>query len=146
MRNFRAEEIVSSNLRNILGALAQGESIEESESLLDVENGLERFLPVILADKYPEWEAESLDGFYFVKASKTDENEVEFFGMCILISDQTWTLIHLRLRIAQSDNEIEWLTCRLGEYTQDGLLKKVPYDSSETHRYLHKMETSLITQ
>lgn len=144
MKNFKAEETVSSNLRTLLGALAQGEKIEESESLQEVLDGLEFVSTAILQDKYHEWKYESLDGFYLVEASKVGDNEAEFFGLCCLISDQTMTPLHLRLRIAESENEIEWLVCRLGQNTQDGVLK-IPYHASKKWTgYMSKLDSTSI--
>lgn len=142
MKNYKAEEIVSSNLHAILRVLTIGESIEESERLQEVLSGLEFILPAIFQDKYKEWKCESLDGIYLAKASKTGENEAEFIGLCILITDQTLTPFHLRLRVVNSQAEIGWLRCRLGENTQQGLLK-IPYNSLSWHKYLHKLEDCL---
>ena len=45
--------------------------------------GLEFFLPAVLREVYPEWEWESLDGFYPLFARKAGEREVELWGFCI---------------------------------------------------------------
>jgi len=139
----RAEQIVSSNLRVILGPLAQGDTINDSENFRIVLSGLEYFIPAVLGDKYHFWKGESLDGFYLTKASKTTENEAELIGMCILISDQTLTPFHIRLRVAAYKDEIEWLNCRLGE-RREGVLLKIPYGSSKWGKYMYNLEVNSI--
>lgn len=139
----KAKEIVTGNLRTILETLAQGESLEESESFRDVLSGLEFFLSDILIGKYPEWKYESLDGFHLAKASKIGVNQAELIGMCILNADQTLTPFHLRLKVAESKKGIEWLHCRLGENTEEGLLR-IPYNSSKWKKYMYRLEASSI--
>lgn len=122
----RAEEFASRSLRTILAGLPTGASIEGSEEFQNALNGLEFFLAAVLREVYPEWEYESLDGFYPLFARKTSEREIELFGFCILISDQTLTPIHLRLRLSQTSDEVSWLELRLGESGPNGMVR-LPY-------------------
>lgn len=125
----KAEEIISSSLRTILADLPIGAPIDDSgEFRKDVLNGLEFFLPVILREIHNEWKYESLDGIYPVVARKTGAGEVDIFGLCILISDQTLTPLHLRFQIASFEDEISWLECNLGEQGEQGMVR-IPYDA-----------------
>ncbi len=111
---LKSEEIICCDLRPILSSLEDGDNIQDSEELNEVLVGLEVFLSIIFQDRYNEWKYEGLDGIYLSKALRTGLNEAELIGICILISDQTLTPIHIRLRLAISSDEIEWLDCKLG--------------------------------
>lgn len=126
----RAEESISRSLRVVLADLPDGAGIGDSEQFQQVLSGLEFFLPhQVLREIYPEWDHESLDGIMPMLARKTGEGEAEIFGVCILISDQTVTPLHVRLQVAASANEVSWLECRLGERGRHGMVR-LPYDSS----------------
>jgi hypothetical protein len=75
-------------------------------------------------------EVRSLDGIYPVLARKTGEGEMELFGQCILISDQTLTPLHLRLQVGPTEDEVSWLECRLGERGERGMVR-TPYESQD---------------
>jgi hypothetical protein len=82
-----------------------------------------------LRKSHPEWENESLDGIYPEVARKTGVDEIEIIGLCIIISDQTLTPVHLRLQLDSIDDAVSWLDCRLGESTAGGMLR-VSYSRS----------------
>ena len=136
----RAEQSVSRSLRAILADLPSGGSFADSEQLQGVLGGLEFFLPEVLREIYPEWDRESLDGFFLQLARKTGEGEAEIFGLCILISDQTLTPIHLNLQVSASGEEISWLECRLGEKGEHGMVRTPWSSSSAASRRLHALE------
>lgn len=75
---------------------------------------LERFIPQLLRQAHPEWEKESIDGFFFSRTRKTDETSAELVGTCILISDQTVTPFTLDLTVAH-DGSLRPVRVRLGE-------------------------------
>jgi hypothetical protein len=100
--------------------------------------GLEFFLPQVLAEIYAEWNHESLDGILPQVARKTGNGEAEIFGLCILISDQTLTPLHVRLQVAASNDEISWLECRLGKHGKNGMVR-TPYSSSAAAKRLHAL-------
>jgi hypothetical protein len=90
--------------------------------------GLEYFLPPLLVDVYPYWKGESLDGFFFSEARKTGPGQAELYGMCILISDQTLTPVHIHTRVATSEEKINWMECRLGKRGEGkGDMERVPW-------------------
>jgi hypothetical protein len=126
MMASRAEQWVSRSLRTVLDGVPNGTSIAGAESLQDVLDGLEFFIPEVLRELYAEWEHESLDGFIPVVALKSGEREAAIFGLCIIISDQTLTPIRLRLQVAASKDEVSWLDCGLGE-RGDGGMVRTPY-------------------
>lgn len=114
---------IALGLRSIVSHLPDGGAIADSPRFREVQGMFEQFIPATLSGVYPEWQQESLDGFYFHLARRTADLEAEFFGPCILISDQTLTPIHLRLQISDRVNEVSWLECRLGEAGPDGMTR-----------------------
>ena len=126
----RAEESISRSLRAILADLPNGACIGDSEQFEEVLSGLEFFLPhQVLSEVYPEWGGESLDGILPLVARKTGDGEAEILGLCILISDQTLTPLHVRLQVAVYTDEVSWLECKLGERGKHGMVR-TPYESS----------------
>lgn len=117
----RAEELLSKRLRPILAQLKDGESIPASDEFQYALEPLEYFIPEVLAELYAEWKRESLDGLYPLVARKVGDGEAEIFGLCILISDQTTTPIHLHLQVSSANEEISWMKCRLGEAGEHGM-------------------------
>ena len=124
-----AEQRISCSLRALLAGLLDGASISASEQFREILSFLNFFLPhQVLSEIYPEWNQESLDGILPILARKTRDGETEILGLCIIISDQTLTPIHVRLQVAASNDEISWLECRLGQRGKDGMVR-TPYDS-----------------
>lgn len=76
-------------------------------------DSLELFIPQVLRREHHEWETESIDGFYFSSAVKTDEEGALLAGTCILINDQTVTPLMLNLSV--SHGSIRSVRIRLGE-------------------------------
>ncbi len=130
----RAELSVSRSLRAVLVDLPNGASISDSEQFREVLCGLEYFLPEVLGEIHPEWHRESLDGIIPLVARKTRAGEAEIFGLCIIISDQTLTPLHVHLQVAASADEISWLECRLGERGEQGMVR-TPYESLSKRLY-----------
>jgi hypothetical protein len=122
---LRYEEYVSEILRTVLTGVPNGGEIEDSEQLRDVLNGFEYFLPEVLREIHPEWN-DGLDGFLLYVARKTGDQEAEFVGHCILITDQTTTPIHIRLQLARDLDEVSWLELKLGEKGETGMVRR-PY-------------------
>jgi hypothetical protein len=99
---------------------------------------LEYFLPEVLGELYKEWQGESLDGFYPRVFRKTGTNEIELFGLCILISDQTLAPIHLSMQLDLHKDEVSWLLLKIGEKltgepgeTGKRGMKRLPYSCLE---------------
>jgi hypothetical protein len=130
----RAELSVSRSLRAVLVDLPNGASIADSEQFREVLCGLEYFLPEVLGEIHPEWHHESLDGIYPLMARKNGQGEAEIFGLCIIISDQTLTPLHLCVQIGPSVDEVTWLECRLGESGEQGMIR-TPYQSLSKRLY-----------
>jgi hypothetical protein len=130
------EAMIAGDFRGLLADRKIGDMLPESNQFRKVLAGFERLVPEFLAEIYPFWRGESLDGIFPSIARKTGEGEIEILGLCIIISDQTLTPIHLRLQIAQSTDEFSWLECKLGERTRQGL-QRMPYASTpiETRAY-----------
>jgi hypothetical protein len=121
------EQHLSRALRIALSNVPIGSDIAEAPSFREISAGLEFFLPSILKEIYPvEWKWESLDGVLPVFARKTGELEVEIFGLCILISDQALTPIHLVVQVSPSEDEVSFLECKLGE-REGNKLRRTPY-------------------
>lgn len=127
----RGEEVASHSLRAILTGLPTGAAIEDSEELQHALTGIYWFLPDVLAEVYAEWRFIGLDGLYPVVAHKTGEREIELFGQCCFVSDQTLTPIHMHLQIAPCVDEISWMELRLGEMGRGGMIR-MPYSTKRT--------------
>ena len=131
----KSEAIVARELRSVLAPLTTGEPIEQSERLVKLECALEYFLPEELG-----WRYESSDAFRFVVARKVAPDEAEFVGLALLISDQTWTPIHLGLRLSADSDRVASLDCRVGEPGDGaGGLVRIPYGSGLADKVLHRL-------
>jgi hypothetical protein len=132
-----SEEQVSRAVRTILASAPQRVNIADSDHLgQSLLPGLEFFIPEVLRELYPEWDQESLDGIIPIVARQSGE-EVELFGLCVIISDQTLTPIHLGLQVSSTSDEVSWLECRLGERGEHGMVRW-PYEAVE--KRLHSLE------
>jgi hypothetical protein len=130
MTTVSREQRVAASLRTLLQGKRIGSDLLHDEQAWDArhdfEASLEFYLPGVLAEIYREWQRESLDGFYFTVGKKKGEFAAEFFGLCIIISDQTLTPIHVCFAIAADRDEVTWLECRLGERDGTGMVR-IPY-------------------
>lgn len=128
----KTEELLSKALRAVLTDLPDGASIGESDGFREFQEALEFFLPAELG-----WDDESFDAFRFILARKVALDEAEFLGLGLLISDQCWTPIRLRLRLSSSSDQVATLDCRVGE-PGDGTagLVRIPYGSSAAEKCL----------
>jgi len=134
----KPEEVAGRCLRNVTASLVESEQIEQSEELFELQSALERFLSSLLREDYPaQWGHEALDGFRFAVARRTGPAEAEFLGLCLLISDQTWTPVHVRLRAATETDAISWVSCKLGDGGAAGArMTRLPYESSKVSKLL----------
>ena len=140
----RAERIACQSLRAALAPLAAGSFIEPSENRRSFESAMEYVIPARLKHEYSWWRYESFDGFLFTVARKVGPQEAEFVGLCLLISDQSWTPLHLRLRVSPGDDAIEWLECKVGEVGEgNGGMVRTPYDSTRESKVLHSVAQRL---
>ena len=140
----KAEKIASGCLRDVLAPMTIGAAIKDSDDFSMFQGALEFLIPRMLRKKYDWWEKESLDGFRFVVARKTSPEEAEFIGIGLLITDQAWTPLHLRLRLSKQSDRFEWIECKLGELENgNSKMKRIPYESSEVTKILHSMESRL---
>jgi hypothetical protein len=122
------EQRISRALRSALEHMVDGAEFLGTRELRRACDALEYFLPSVLAEVYPYWKKESLDGFYFSEARKLGPQQAELFGMCILISDQTLTPIHLQLKVAPAEEKIDGMECKLGKRgTGEGEMERVPW-------------------
>jgi hypothetical protein len=129
------ERRISRALRSSLNRTVEGAEFMEAPEFRGIGIGLENFLSSRLAEAYPYWEHESLDGFSFCEAQKTGPYQAELFGVCILISDQTVTPIHVRLKVSPSEDKIDWMECNLGKRgTGEGGMERVPWPRWRNNR------------
>jgi hypothetical protein len=127
-----AETIVSRSLRIVLAGMSPGSAIDESEPFRELQSALERFIPSVLGLRY-----EGLDAFRFAVARKVGPEEAEFIGLCLLITDQTWTPFHIRLRVSSTVDKVAALDCKLGEVGEGaGGIVRTPYDSNRVAKLL----------
>lgn len=140
----RAEEMASRCLRAILAPLPYGAVIHDSDDFSLFQRALEYVLPSALREVYPWWQHESLDAFRFAVARKIGIEEAEFIGLCLLISDQTWTPIYLRMSIARESDSFDWLECRVGELGDDaGGMLRIPHKSARINELPGSVEQRL---
>jgi hypothetical protein len=105
-----------------------GTDVIDSPELDEVLGDLECFLPSILAEVYSYWKNESLDGIFLSEARKIDSCKAELAGACILMSDQSVTLLNIRLKVSACEEKIEWMECRLGKRGEEtGEMECIPY-------------------
>ena len=105
--------LAADRLGDLLANVPVGQTvlIDATSDLRDI---LERLIPQILRGEHPEWERESIDGFFFSDATKRTTASIVLAGMCILISDQTATPFLAELNLA-ADGGLRPLRIRLGE-------------------------------
>jgi hypothetical protein len=137
----RPEEVANRCLLAVLTNLRVGDNIEDSEDFRSFQSALERFLPECLAEKYPSpWSYESLDAFRFALARKIGADEAEFLGICLFISDQTWTPFRALLKASSTDGELEKVDFALGEADEFGRgIVRMPYASSRLTELLFRL-------
>ena len=133
----KLEQALSSSLRAVLNPLLVGAILTESKELGRVLAALEWWVPDLLAEVYPEWETECLDGILPQVARKTGDGELEMLGACIIMSDHSGAAIHLRLQLAAGTDEVSWLELRLGEAGDDGMVR-LRWDSP---KQMHALES-----
>jgi hypothetical protein len=125
-----AERAVARRLRSILSARPIGANLLQPDTadLRRLLSWLDRLIEEVLLGVYADWEHERLDGVLPYLARKSAEREAELFGLCVLISDQAPVPFHLQLEIAETKDEVTWLTCKLGERGTEGLIR-APHES-----------------
>jgi hypothetical protein len=139
MTRASPERRIARGLRALLEGIAPGDALPETVQLLMVLGGLEYFLPATLAELYPYWKGESLDGFFLSEAKKLEHEMAELRGVCILISDQSITPFHLQVQLSPLADEIGWMQCHLGKRGDGaGEMERIPYSrwAGHTQRFL----------
>ena len=110
------DELAAQYLRRALRDVREGEAIPPSGALTQLQSTLELFLPLMMRDSDPaHWRLEAFDAFRFPVARKTGPWEAELRGAGLLLSDETWTPIALRLRAAADADTIAWASGRVGD-------------------------------
>jgi len=110
------EELAAQYLRLALHGVEEGHQILESPARAQLEGALELFLPLMLRDSDPgHWRLEAFDAFQFPVARKTGPFEAEFRGAGLLLTDETWTPVQVRLRAAAETDLIAWGSCQVGD-------------------------------
>ncbi len=116
----KLEATLARELRALVAEVPVGDqfSVPPSDGFRD---SLEIVLSRLLGRHYPEWENESLDGFYFASAIRTGLEAVRLVGTCILISDQTVTPFLVDLELHSENDSLESIRACLGESGQGPL-------------------------
>lgn len=131
------EEDVGRAISSLLAGREEGASLDQrSDDFHALCRTLEFFLPAVLSEVYDFWRGESLDAFRIALARKTGPSSAELLGLCLLISDQSWTPFELLVRIAPTGQAIETLTLRVGEPGPGkGGLLRMPWGSRGVDRF-----------
>lgn len=110
---IRLERVVARQLASLLEGTASesGLSVDPASEICFA---LELYLPQVLRRAHPEWDRESIDGFFFFRTEKRDLASVELSGVCILITDQAMTPIRLDLDI-NAEGRLQPIRIRVGE-------------------------------
>ncbi len=126
------ESVVTARLRAVLADLGEGADIPASSAFQELQDALESWVPSLFG-----WRYESIDAFRFASARKVTDLSAEFLGLCLLISDQTWTPLHLRVTLARSAASFASVQCSLGGpgTGAKGLLR-VPFTSKKADSLL----------
>ena len=120
------EEKTAQLVRSLLEGKEVGSSLYLPGNEIGESNPLDWFVDSAIGEVYENddiWRRECLDGVYPELMSKRGEREIEIFGVCVLITDQSLVPVHLRMQIAADTDEITWLECRLGEKGREGLIR-----------------------
>lgn len=126
--HLTSEERICRALRRAIEYIKDGADIVETLELRRICYGLEYFIPAVLAKVYPHWNEESLDGIFCSEARKLNPEWAEFYGMCILISDQTLTPIYIQLKITPTEDKIKGMECRIGKRgSGKGEMERIPF-------------------
>jgi hypothetical protein len=139
MAKAALEQRISRAMCSLLGSIAEEADFVEHSGIRDVLICLEYFLPQILAEVYPYWKGESLDGFYLAEARKTGFFKAELRGVCILISDQAITQFYVRMQVSPIREEIISMECRLGRRGDGkGDMERIPWSRwhGQSHMFL----------
>ncbi|WP_374660693.1 hypothetical protein [Inhella sp.] len=129
------ESTLARCLREALAGVPADATIPAAPPLAELQDTLERWIPALLG-----WPYEGLDAFRFAVARKTGDLEAEFLGIGLLISDQTWTAVHLRISVHEHTDAIRSVSCRLGEAGPGPLgLLRIPYASSRADELLNSL-------
>jgi len=108
----------------------------ECSNVRDALMYLERLVPDWLSEVYDDWKHESLDGFDFRLARKTDNCEAEFAGLAWLMS-QDRVPIHIRLRVSDAANQVTRLQLRICDATRISQAgNRVPAGTATPNRLL----------
>jgi hypothetical protein len=143
--NTNLEKYLASELVEILSKAAVGvlPTIPPSS---DFCMSLELFLPRLLRADFPEWENESLDAVYIAWARKNGEAEIELYGTCILISDQTIAPFRTSIRVSETGDSIASCHLMLGERSKENLPISGPVCTSPESTYFIRSITDRIAQ
>jgi hypothetical protein len=115
------EAIIAVNVAALVARVPVGE-LFELEPSDDLCLTLERFLPEVLARKYPRWRSESLDGIYVARARVTGRRSIQLVGTAILITDQAVTPLAVEVQLDQERDELAMVRVRIGEAGHGGTL------------------------
>ena len=135
-----AEAVAARSAETILAAHSVGDDIAETEALADLLSALELVIPSVLRLTYPaEWRFESLDGFRLALAQKISATELELLGLCLLISDQTWTPFTARLRQSPDRSSISAISCQVGACDRSNEMTRLPHGSARESKLLSEV-------
>lgn len=133
------EELTAQYLRLSVRGLEVGDDIPLSNAREQLQSAFELFLPLTLREADPNyWRLEAFDAFRFPVARKTGPDEAEFRGAGLLLSDETWTPVQVRLRVAPDSDTIAWGSCQAGD-RRVGKSDRLPAKSLELGHLLQSV-------
>jgi hypothetical protein len=139
------EPAVAAEVKALLAATPTGSDITIPTGA-EIGALLEYFLPRLLAQKYPRWSGESLDGISALRATKTAANALLIVGTAILISDQTLTPFLVEIEVAASGESIKAYRVCVGEPGNGALgVSGPPCNSKQAARYRDHLLARLLS-
>ncbi len=131
------DEEVARAIWSLLASREYGASLDQhSDDFRALCRTLEFFVPAVLSEVYDFWRGESLDAFRIALARKSGPSSAELLGLCLLISDQSWTPFEFLVGITPTGKTIETLTLRVGEPgSGKGGLLRMPWGSPGVDRF-----------
>lgn len=108
------DSMIATELGALLKDIPVGGAIQVDEAS-PLSSMLERYLPLELSLRFPEWEFVAFDAVYYLKTEKISEAGGRFLGNCLLLDDGTLIPFLLDLFLNPTGDSVTTLRLRVGE-------------------------------
>ena len=114
--------------KQVFDATENGNDVDQQQSLKEFACILCHWLPELLCENYEFWHEESLDLIEIQEIRLSGGCELEFIGMCALISNYTMTPIYVKMVSDLKGGSFRYISCKIG-VSDNGQLKTFPFRS-----------------